>query len=88
MPWRKRQGGRRARARRGFRSRDPGDKERVLCGSSFAVSLWSLIGVLSVSVMPLVSALLRDSCSRYTSLQQKESGFNNPPFFFRERVSI
>jgi len=27
------------------------------CGSSLAASLWSLVGVLSVSVMPLVSAL-------------------------------
>ena len=48
--------------RGGVWSRGLDDKERVLgCGSSSAVSLWSLIGVLPVSVIPLVSALYRDS---------------------------
>jgi hypothetical protein len=32
-----------------------------MCGSLLGVSLWYLIGVLSVSVIPLVSALLSRS---------------------------
>ena len=62
MPWRKRQDGRGARAR--CVDRVTGVIERSLRrGFSLAVSLWSLIGVLLVSVILHVSALPSRSLS-------------------------
>ena len=55
VPWRMRQGGRLARCVAGFDRAALTMKKLVWCGSSLVVSLWSLIWVLSVSVIPLVS---------------------------------